>query len=159
MKIRLLFLVLLAFILIGCSQSTSTPQVSTVTTYPTPSLPGPQVETTNVPDPRDVAQAYLDHWKVEEYPAMYSLLTKLSQDAISEEDFTARYKGVANEAALSSWDYEILSSLKNPESGQVGYKVILHSVLVGDIERDTMMSLSLENGDMAHPVGQFTDSA
>src|SRR4030042_120979 len=146
MKIRLLFLVLLAFFLIGCSQSTSTPQASAVTTYPTPSLPGPQVETTNVPDPRDVAQAYLDHWKVEEYPAMYALLTKLSQDAISEEDFTARYKGVANEAALSSWDYEILSSLKNPESGQVGYKVILHSVLVGDIERDTMMSLSLENG-------------
>jgi cell division protein FtsI/penicillin-binding protein 2 len=147
MKIRLLFLVLMAFILLGCSQSTSTPQPSTVTSLPTPSLPGPQVETTNVPDPRDVAQTYLDHWKVEEYPAMYSLLTKVSQDAISEADFTARYQGVANEAALSSWDYEILSSLKNPASGQVGYKVILHSILVGDIEGDTMMSLSLENGE------------
>jgi cell division protein FtsI/penicillin-binding protein 2 len=147
MKNRLSFLVLMAFILLGCGQATSTPKVSTLTALPSPSMPGPQVETTNVPDPRQVAQAYLDHWKAEEYPAMYSLLTKVSQDAISETDFTARYKGVANEAALSSWDYEILSSLKNPDSGQVGYKVILHSILVGDIERDTMMSLSLENGE------------
>jgi cell division protein FtsI/penicillin-binding protein 2 len=147
MKIRLLFLGLMAFILVGCSQSTTTPQGPVRTTVLTPSLPGPQVDTTNVPDPREVAQAYLDHWKAEEYPAMYALLTKLSQDAISEADFTARYQGVANEAALSSWDYEILSSLKNPETGQVGYKVILHSILVGDIERDTMMSLSLENGE------------
>jgi cell division protein FtsI/penicillin-binding protein 2 len=147
MKIRLLFLGLMAFILVGCSQSTTTPQGPVRTTVLTPSLPGPQVDTTNVPDPREAAQAYLDHWKAEEYPAMYALLTKLSQDAISEADFTARYQGVANEAALSSWDYEILSSLKNPETGQVGYKVILHSILVGDIERDTMMSLSLENGE------------
>ncbi len=78
---------------------------------------------------------------------MYAMLTRLSQDAISEADFTSRYQRVANEAALSSWDYEILSSLKNPESGQVGYKVILHSVLVGDIERDTAMNMNFENGE------------
>jgi len=104
------------------------------------------VETTSVPDPEILARTYLDYWKAEEYPAMYALLTRVSQDAISEDDFTARYKGVANEAALSSWDYEILSSLKNPESGQVAYRVILHSILVGDIERETMMNLSLEDG-------------
>lgn len=116
------------------------------TVSPTASLPGPQVDTTSVPDPRQVAQTYLDHWKAEEYPAMYAMLTTVSQDAINEADFTTRYRNVANEAALSGWDYEILSSLKNPESGQVGYKVILHSVLVGDIDRNTVMNLVLENG-------------
>ena len=146
MKIRLLFFVLLAFILIGCSQSTPIVQTPTVIISPTPTLPGPQVETTSVPDPRVAAEAYLNHWKAEEYPAMYAMLTAVSQDAINETDFTARYQGVANEAALSSWDYEVLSSLKNPESGQVGYNVILHSVLVGDINRDTVMNLVLENG-------------
>ena len=146
MKIRLLFFVLLAFILIGCSPSTPIVQTPTVIISPTPTLPGPQVETTSVPDPRVAAEAYLNHWKAEEYPAMYAMLTAVSQDAINETDFTARYQGVANEAALSSWDYEILSSLKNPESGQVGYNVILHSVLVGDINRDTVMNLVLENG-------------
>ncbi len=146
MKIRLLIFVLLAFILIGCSQSTPLVQTPTVAILPTPTLPGPQVETTTVPDPRVAAEAYLNHWKAEEYPAMYAMLTAVSQDAINEADFTARYQGIANEAALSSWDYEILSSLKNPESGQVGYNVILHSVLVGDIDRDTVMNLVLENG-------------
>ena len=147
MKIRPLILIVMALILLGCSQSTLPTQNSTITTFPTSTLPEPQVETTSVPDPREVAQSYLDHWKAEEYPAMYALLTKVSQDAINEADFTTRYQAMANEAALSSWDYEILSSLKNPESGQVGYKVILHSILVGDIERETMMNLSLENSE------------
>lgn len=147
MKIRLLILVLSAFILFGCSQSTPLAQTPAVNASATATLPGPQVETTTVPDPREVAQVYLDHWKAEEYPAMYTMLTTISQDAISEADFTARYQNVANEAALSSWDYEILSSLKNPESGQVGYNVILHSVLVGDIDRNTVMNLVLENGE------------
>jgi cell division protein FtsI/penicillin-binding protein 2 len=145
-KIHLLILVLMALVLTGCGQSTLLTQTSTNTTAPTATLPGPQVETTEVPDPRLVAQQYLDYWKAEEYPAMYAMLTKVSQDAISENDFAARYRNVANEAALGSWDYEILSSLKNPESGQVGYKVILHSILVGDIDRDTLMNLSLEDG-------------
>jgi penicillin-binding protein 2 len=147
MKNRLFILIVITFILFGCSRSTPETLVPTFTALPSPSLPGPQVETTSVPDPRVVAQAYLDLWKAEEYPAMYAMLTQVSRDAISEADFTARYQSVANEAALSSWDYEILSSLKNPQSGQVGYKVILHSILVGDIDGDTMMNLNLENGE------------
>src|SRR5512136_2898463 len=137
MKIRLLVIIPVMMILIACSKIQLPTLIPTQTTLPTSTLPTPQVSTTNVPDPREVAQSYLDHWKVEEYSAMYALLTKVSQDAISEDAFTTRYKGVANEAALSSWDYEILSSLKNPDSGQVGYNVILHSILVGDIERQT----------------------
>ena len=147
MKIRPILLIVIALILFGCSQVAPETLVPTLTALPSPSLPGPQVEITSVPDPRVVAQSYLDHWKAEEYSAMYAMLTQVSQDAISEADFTTRYQGVANEAALSSWDYEILSSLKNPQSGQVGYKVTLHSILVGDIEGDTMMNLNLENGE------------
>jgi cell division protein FtsI/penicillin-binding protein 2 len=146
-KISIIVIILSAFILVGCLQSTTSPQIPTAGVTPTSTLPGPQVETTNVPDPEAAARAYLDHWKAEEYPAMYALLTKVSQDAINETDFTARYNGVANEAALSGWDYDILSSLKNPDSSQVGYKVILNSVLVGDIERNTVMNLVLENGE------------
>jgi len=147
MKIRILLIVVLATLLIGCTQSTPQTPTSTVTMVPTPTLPEPQVETTDVPDPELVARTYLEHWKAEEYPQMYALLTKVSQDAISEADFTARYQSVANEAALSGWDYETLSSLRNPETGQVGYRVLLYSVLVGDIERNTVMNLSQENGE------------
>jgi penicillin-binding protein 2 len=147
MKIKPIILIVAALILFGCSRAAPETLLPTLTAIPSPFLPGPQVETTSVPDPRVVAQAYLDHWKAEEYPAMYAMLTQVSQDAISEADFTARYQSVANEAALSSWDYEILSSLKNPQSGQVGYKVTLHSILVGDIQGDTMMNLNLESGE------------
>jgi cell division protein FtsI/penicillin-binding protein 2 len=141
---RSIVVIALALILVGCSQSSLPTPTSSVAVPSTPTLPQPAVETTLVPDPRQTAQIYLDHWKAEEYSAMYAMLTSVSQDAISEDAFTTRYKNVANEAALSSWDYEILSSLKNPASGQVGYRVILHSILVGDIERDTLMNLSLE---------------
>lgn len=147
MKLRPLVFIVISLALFGCSQVRLPIPTSTNRVTPQSTLPEPQVETTLVPDPREVAQIYLNHWKAEEYPAMYALLTKVSQDAISEEAFTARYKGVANEAALSGWDYDILSSLKNPESGQVGYKVILHSILVGDIEGETLMNLSLEGGE------------
>ncbi len=146
MKIHWLPFIVIALLLVGCSPVALPSRTSNPSSSPATTLSAPQVETTTVPDPRATAQAYLDDWKAEEYSAMYAMLTRLSQDAISEEVFTNRYKGVANEAALSSWDYEILSSLKNPQSGQVGYKVILHSILVGDIERETMMNLSLEDG-------------
>ena len=69
-------------------------------------LPEPGVETTTVPDPELIAKTYLDHWKAEEYQPMYAMLTEVSQDAISKADFSTRYKNVANEAALSGWEYE-----------------------------------------------------
>ncbi len=146
MRIRLtiaLFFLLLA----GCGR-TATPTVSpTGTNAPSPTLGQPEVYTTPTPDVRAAARVYLDAWKVENYPAMYQQLTSISQDAITEEAFTKIYRDVAAAAALSGWDYEITQSLTNPRSAQVGYKVTLHSVLVGDIQRDTTMNLSLE-GDV-----------
>lgn len=145
-KIRHFLLTAIVLILLGCNQATGSTTTPTTASLPTSSLPAPQVETTHVPNPQAAAQTYLDHWKLEEYPAMYAMLTKVSQDAISETDFTIRYQAVANEAALSSWEYELLSSLTNPESSQVGYRVTLHSILVGDVSRETVMNLGLENG-------------
>lgn len=103
--------------------------------------------TTSTPDPGATARAYLDAWKAEDYAAMYASLTSISRDAITEEKFTARYRKVASEAALRGWDYEVLAALTNsPYSAQVNYSVVLHSVLVGDIQADTVMNLSLEEG-------------
>jgi penicillin-binding protein 2 len=94
-----------------------------------------------------VASAYLEAWQAENYPGMYAMLTALSREAFAEEAFTKRYRDVAVEAALSGWDYEIMGSLVNsPYSAQVSYRVTLRSVLVGDIQRETQMGLSLENG-------------
>jgi penicillin-binding protein 2 len=102
------------------------------------------VNITSVPDPIDAAMAFLDYWKAEDYASMYGMLTNLSQEAITAEDFEARYRDVAANGALEGIDYEILSELTNPTIAQVNYRVTLHSVLVGDIARDSGMDLSLE---------------
>ena len=76
------------------------------------------------------------------------MLTSISRDAIDEEVFTQRYKRVMAEAAINSIDYEILSSfIRNNTNAEASYRITLNSVLVGKIQRDTLMSLSLENGN------------
>ncbi len=146
MKIRRWLVLGLMFIVIGCGRFSA--EKPTPTMELTPTRGDPSVNTTSAPDPGVTARAYLDGWKSEDYAGMYSRLTSISQDAITAEDFEKQYRSIANEAALSGIDYEILSSLViSPQSGQVGYRVVLHSTLVGDIERDTSMNLTRENGE------------
>ena len=104
-------------------------------------------DASNLPDVRTAAHEYLDAWSKEDYPTMYALLTSISRDAMSEQEFTEHYQGIASEVALTGVDTKILSSLTNPDTAQVGYRVILHSILVGDIERSTVMNLRLEEGE------------
>ncbi len=110
---------------------------------PTPLPPTP----TPIPDPEEPARAYLEAWKVDDYTSMYAMLTGISKDAITEEDFKERYRKVLSEAAVQELDYQVLSSfVRNASSAEVGYRITLHSVLVGDIQRDTIMNLSFEGG-------------
>lgn len=145
MKLRILLLLLLATLVFSCNRApatdTSAPQELVTSTLP---LPG--VNTLQAPDAETAARAYLEAWETEDYSSMYTMLTSLSLDAIREEDFIARYRNIAAEAALSSLETHILSSLTQTRSAQVSYRVVFHSVLVGDIQTDTMMNLTLENG-------------
>jgi len=152
MKIRNWMIVLLLFVfvagcngLVGEATPTSVPE-ATATSSPT--LPPPDQKTTPVPDPDRAVQAYLDAWKADDYGSMYAMLTKVSQDAISEEEFTQWYTNIGTQAAVSGVDYELLSSfVQSTRSAQASYRVTLQSVLVGDITRDTVMNLSLEDGE------------
>lgn len=96
---------------------------------------------------KKVALKFLDGWKRDDYSSMYQLLTTISRDAIQAEEFSRHYQGVAIEAALNGVDYEILSVLVNPDTAQVRYRVVLHSILVGDISRETVMNLRLEQNE------------
>ena len=91
-------------------------------------------------------RAYLDAWKADDYAGMYQMLTTISQDAITESDFTTWYTSVATETAVSGVEYDILGAfVQSTRSAQASYRVTLQSVLVGDITRDTVMNLSLED--------------
>lgn len=121
----------------------ATPPPTIVIGTVTPEKPGPQAGA----EVKTVAQTYLDAWIQENYAAMYPLLTSVSRDAMSQEEFTEHYQGISTEAALSQVSYELLSVLAEAEKGQVRYQVTLTSRLVGAITRETVMNLRREKGE------------
>ncbi len=152
MKVRLLIFALLFLVIAGCGPATPDatdavlPEVAVSTPSPA-ELPTVVPQITPVPDVEPSVTAYLEAWKADDYVSMYNMLTSISQDAIALEDFTDRYRTVAAEVALANLDFEILSSLiQNAESAQVSYRVLMESILVGQIQRDTVMNLTMENG-------------
>ena len=107
-------------------------------------LPPPLVTVTAAPDPTPTLTAYLDAFKADDYNAMYGALSKVAQDSITLEDFAKRNRDSLNEMSAGSFDYEVTSSLVNPYSSEIAYKVTYHTALVGDLQRDIIAKLILE---------------
>ncbi len=131
---------LMMALLAGCTggrQSIPTPSVL-------PTLPPPQVRLTAVPDSKAAAEAYLQAWQSDDYQGMYAMLTRISQDAISFDDFVKRHRNTAANLSLLSLSYEIISTLTNPTSAQVAYRLNFETALLGTITRETVMNLALE---------------
>jgi len=131
-----------ALILISCA-----PGNGSGTDPATPTLAGPSVTVVAAPDARAAVGSFLDAWAADDYAAMYSMLTKASRDAVSAEDFAKRYSEAMNTMALAGLDYEILSTLTNPYTAEVAFRVTYRTNLVGDLTRDMVARLSLEDGN------------
>jgi penicillin-binding protein 2 len=101
---------------------------------------------TKAPDPESAARAFLDGWQAQDYAKMYSMLSSLSRDAMSEADFAGFYKEVHLQATVRSLDYQILSVELTPTDATVSFEVTLHTVMVGDITRPTRMLLKNQQG-------------
>lgn len=108
---------------------------ATVTPLPAPTA------TLATPDPEGTARTFLDAWEQGDYAGMYSLLSPLSRDAIRLDDFQTRYLTQQRIATTSHIETEIRSALKNGETAQVHYTVRWKTSIVGDIVRDTAMTL------------------
>lgn len=104
-------------------------------------LPSPGVTSVTAPDPESAARLFLAAWGEQDYAAMYAMLSPLTQDGLPQEDFVDRYREAWRVAALTGLDYEIVSSLVNPQAAQVRYRLTLHSAVVGDVARETWMDL------------------
>lgn len=135
--------ILVLIVITACSVN---PPPGEATTTPTTSLPTPVVNTTSVPDAAAAAGAFLDAWVGEDYPAMYAMLSRVSQDAISQEDFIKRYNNTAINLNLVSLAYKINSTLTNPGNAQVAYGVTYTTSMVGTLERDMVMNLEMGDG-------------
>ncbi len=136
---------ILLIIATGCT-ATGGSLPTAVVVEPTRELPTPQVISTRVPEAESAAKFFLDAWKSEDYSKMYSILTTLSKDAISADDFSQKYRDTAINMTLQEMDYTILSSLTNPTRAQVAYRVTYKTVLLGEIQRDITMNLNQEKG-------------
>lgn len=137
------FIIVLSLLAAGC-RGVATP-VSTGQPAPTPTLPGPVEGAGSLPDASAAARVFLDAWQADDYAAMYARLTSISKDIISLDEFEEFFSSIATEMALDSLEYEIRSALvMSARSAQVSYRIVFHSTLIGDIRRDTLMSLSLE---------------
>jgi cell division protein FtsI/penicillin-binding protein 2 len=110
-------------------------------------LPPPIVTVVSAEQPDVKLMAYLDAFKADDYNTMYSLLSRVSQDAITLEDFAVRNRDALNEMSAGTFDYEVLSSLVNPYSAEIAFRVTYHTALVGDIQRDMVARFTLENNE------------
>ena len=135
--------ILLLTVLSACSGT----GIINVPGFPTETaLPQPLVTVNSVPSVDDALRAYLDAFKADDYNTMHSLLSKVSQDTNTLEDFAKRNRDSLNIMSAGSFDYEVLSSLVNPYSAEVAFRVTYHTALVGDIQRDMVARFSLEDG-------------
>lgn len=135
--------ILVLIVITACSGN---PSPGGATGTPTTSLPTPVVNVTSAPDAAQAAVAFLDAWVAEDYPAMYAMLSRVSQDAISQEDFIKRYNNTAINLSLVSLAYHINSTLTNPGNAQVAYGVTYTTSMVGTIDRDMVMNLEMGDG-------------
>jgi hypothetical protein len=72
------------------------------------------MDITPAPDPTAPLTAYLEAYKADDYNTMYDQVSKVTQDAVTLEDFARRNRDALNEMSAGSFDYEVLSSLVNP---------------------------------------------
>ena len=145
MKFLRLFNILVLLTFLSACSSGGVPNILRSATD-TP-LPPPIVNVTPAPSADAALSAYLDAFKADDYNTMYSMLSKVSLDTVTLEDFAKRNRDALNEMSAGSFDYQILSSLVNPYSAEISYHVNYHTALVGDIERDIVAKFALENNE------------
>ena len=144
---RLVYLIF-TLLLAACGLFGSTGPTSEATTQtPGSTLPPPGGGVTPPPNSEGTASAFMNAWADKNYAGMYSLLSPLSRDAISPEDFEARYKAAEQEMTLAEIQTSILAALPLGEvDAQVQFRVIYKTRLVGDLTRDLTIPLHNENG-------------
>ncbi len=133
---RLINLLLLLAFLTGCGMGNGG----------SATLPTAQVTVIHVPSAEAALRSFLDSLLLDDYTAMYSLLTAASRQAITQEEFTKHYTDDLNALSAKTIEYIIQSILTEPQSSQASFSITYHTALFGDIQRDFIASLFLEDG-------------
>lgn len=147
-SIRWILISMLA-LLIACvpaaQNGTPRPRFSLFPTH-TP-LPTPVVTIIPAPDAEAAMRRFLDALRNGDYATMYAMLSKASQDALTQDEFSQKYNEALNTMGAAKMDYEVLSQLLSPTVAQVGFRIIYHTALVGDIQREMVARFVIEQGE------------
>lgn len=144
-ELRWIHLPLALFLLAACSSGPEGGPVISIF-RPTPTLPAPSVSVTSVPDAQAAMTRFLESLKNNDLTAMYAMLSSGTQAAIPQDVFLAKYTDALNTMGAATLDYQVLSQLLSPTAAQVGFKIIYHTALIGDLERELVANLELEQG-------------
>ena len=141
---RWIYLIVLLALLAACGGGGGvTPPGATRTS----SLPTAQVTVIPAPSTDASLRAFLGAMQSNDYASMYKQISTASQAVISEADFSKRYSEALDAMGVTKVEYNILSSLTNPQSAQVAFSLTYKTVLFGDFQRDFNTTLVLENGE------------
>ena len=144
-KAQMISLLLLLLVLAACSPQQATGEVPS---NPTPTLPNPQIRVTAAPDADQAVHAFMQAWQVENYTAMYNLLSADARSAITEEAFTSRYQDSAIALTLqfdTGIEYDIISTTTNPTDANALVSVNYNTNLFGMLTREIELTLLRDN--------------
>jgi len=88
-----------------------------------------------------VVAQFLSAWQDEDYAGMYALLSTLSQDAISLEEFEEIYVDTADKLTLEALSYQLLSAFGGDHSAEVSIRVTFDLLLLGQLSRENVVHL------------------
>lgn len=132
----------LALLLAGCTPPPAAQPTNQLTGQPTdqPTLTPLQ------PSPDATAAAFLSAWRAGDYPAMYARLSPASLATIDAPGFAQRYQNALAAATVLTVTTRLQSSLREGDRAQVAFHLELETALVGTLITDTVMALSLHEG-------------
>lgn len=145
-QLRWINLAMILVLLSACGGSGDGPGLLGFLATATPLATAP-VTIISAPDAQEPIRSYLEAFMVEDYATMYDFLTQASQDSISLEDFETQHVNALNTMSAANYEYEILSARAiNPYSAEVAFRIVYQTALMGDISRDFVSVLTLEEG-------------
>ncbi len=112
---------------------------------PTP-LWTPVAAVTHAPDASAAVTAWFDALKNNDFASLYAMLSKANRDALSQDDFTKRYTDALNTLSAASFDVQPGVPATTPFAAEAPFRITYKSALAGDIQRDIIMHLTLEDG-------------
>ena len=156
MKQKFLYMFLL--ILLAAASCTPAGESVTPTAAATSTaLPTPSLKITEAPSAQNSAETFLGYWQAEDYENMYAALAQVSRDAITFDDFVARYKETAASLTLQELNFQTLSTLTNPTSAQVAYRVLFDTTMFTQLQTRYDYEPCPGKQRLAYPLGGCPD--